>query len=209
MLLSTFRPIAGSILAALVLAPSSALGQEVDAIPVPVAEVSAGYTFMREYESHGAADNHLDFPAGWYLSGAFNVTRWFGVVLEGTGSYKNNLNFAMPGLTQSSDLRVLTAMAGGRFFRSSGRIVPFGQILAGVAHTRSSTEYGGVYPGRGSILSNRFALQPGGGVTVYLNKRVGVRVSGDFRSIMDFEDEAEFTHEFRVLSGFTFHWGSR
>ena len=73
MSLSTFRPIAGSILAALVLAPSSALGQDVHAIPVPVAEVSAGYTFMREYESHGAADNHLDFPAGWYLSGAFNA----------------------------------------------------------------------------------------------------------------------------------------
>jgi opacity protein-like surface antigen len=206
----SYRPVVGLMLSALILAPpSAALGQEIHAIPVPVAEVSAGYTFMREYRSHGSPDGHLDFPAGWYVSGAFNVTRWFGVVLESTRSYKNNLTFTLPGTTYSTDLQVQTYMAGGRFFRSFGRVVPFGQLLAGVAHVRRETEMSGLYSSRGSALSNQFALQPGAGVTVYLTDRVGVRVSGDFRSLMDVEDETEFTNEFRVVSGFTFQWGAR
>jgi opacity protein-like surface antigen len=210
MLSSPVHAARGVMLAVLLLAsPSLSFAQEVGAIPVPVAEVSAGYTFMREFEGNGFSGDHLDFPAGWYVSGAFNVNRWFGVVLESASSYKNDLSFSMPGLTQSSDLRVHTFMAGGRFFRSFGRIAPYGQVLAGVAVLRHETEYSGAFSSRGSNQLNRFALQPGGGVTVYLTDRVGVRVSADLRTIMDFDDETEYTNELRVISGFVFQWGAR
>jgi hypothetical protein len=164
---------------------------------------------MRDFKSHGLPEDHLDFPAGWYLSGAVNVNRWFGIVLESTRSYRNDLSFTMPQFAESKDLQVHTYMAGGRFFRPYGRVLPFGQLLAGVAHLRENIEMSGAHSSRGSILSNQFALQPGGGVTVLLTNRVGVRVGADFRTLMDFEDETEFTNEFRVISAFTFQWGAR
>jgi hypothetical protein len=73
----------------LVTSPSYARAQEVDAFPVPLVDLSAGYTFMREFERRETPEGHVDFPAGWYLSGAANLTRWFGIVAESSGSYKN------------------------------------------------------------------------------------------------------------------------
>jgi hypothetical protein len=89
-------------------------------------------------------------------------------------------------------------MGGARFFRPMGRVVPFGQMLTGVAYLRGTPPNGA-----------RFALQPGVGVTVYLTDRVGVRLSGDYRTLVEFDDGAYYTHEARLISGFTLQWGAR
>jgi hypothetical protein len=60
------------------------------------------------------------------------------------------------------------------------------------------------------ITSTDFAVQPGGGVTVLLTERIGVRLAADYRTIIDWEEgDATYGHEFRVLSGFSLHWGGR
>jgi hypothetical protein len=92
--------------------------------------------------------------------------------------------------------------------------VPFAQVLTGVSVQRveQSTTVTGDVSWAGHWTSDRqtnlFALQPGGGVGVLLTERVGVRVAADYRALFDFGEDS-ILHEFRVLTGFTFHWGAR
>ena len=77
-------------------APHPASAQETGVIPVPVVQVSAGYTFMRDFSDD--LPEGVNFPAGWYSSGAVNLTRWLAVVGEATGSYKDgfDVSFELP-----------------------------------------------------------------------------------------------------------------
>ena len=202
-----------TVVVAVVLIPAPASAQE-PGIPVPRADLSAGYVFMRDFTDVGPNVNDIDFPTGWYFSGAFNPTTWFGIVGEVSGSYKNDLDIGYLGFQSSSDAQVYTFMGGARFFKKAGRLVPFAQILTGVAHMRAKVR---VTPGISdfgdTIEENTtdFALQPGGGLTIYLTDRVGVRLAADYRSVIDFAGAAEndYTNEFRMTAGFTFQWGGR
>jgi opacity protein-like surface antigen len=205
---------------------SSAFAQDINTMPVPKAEVSAGYAFMRDVSKRELTGfDHLDFPAGWYATGAFNPTEWLGLVGEFAGNYRNNLNFdvgevlAEPGLTGFSvgtgDVHMYTALGGVRFFHKIGRVVPFGQLLAGVVHVRTTqtpsalgTEFGFALE---KNTDNNLGIQPGGGVTVYLTERMGVRVAADYRSMIDFNsaDKTDYYNAIRVVSGFTLQWAGR
>ena len=201
--------LAGSVMLAASPAPSAA--QEVDALPIPLVEVSAGYTLLRGFDEK--------YRAGWYFSGAGNLTQWFALVGEASGSYRSeDISITVgTGSLQISDKRQVYAfMAGPRFFRKAGRIVPFGQVLAGVAHRRiqqTETRAGqtGLPPGVSTWNPSYsdFALQPGGGVAVYLTERVGLRVAGDYRCTVVLDDGAAAINELRFLAGFTLHWGTR
>jgi opacity protein-like surface antigen len=186
----------------LLLAPPPAFAQDVGALPIPIAEVSGGYVFMRD------TDIDENFPGGWYFSGAVNATRWFGIVGEVSGSYKK-LDETFENLTFANRLQLYTFMGGPRFFGQMGRVVPFAQVLAGVAHGRVKVTLPPELRGPALMKSSAtdFAIQPGGGVTVYLSDRVGLRLAADYRSI--FDDEWQSTNEFRALAGFTFGWGAR
>lgn len=181
-------------------------------MPVPLAEVSAGYTFMRDFSADLPENKDVNFPAGWAFSGAFNPTQWLGLVGEATGSYKNNLNLTFEDLSLSNKARVYTFMGGPRFFKKVGRVAPFAQVLAGVAHMRLESTLPDV-PEIQTLSANTtdFAFQPGGGVTIFLNERVGVRLAGDYRCIIDFagSEPSNYSNEFRFVSGFTFNWGAR
>jgi hypothetical protein len=205
------RAIPALVVSSMLALPPAASAQEPGSIPVPRAEVSGGYMFMRDFTDMPNG-GELDFPAGWYFSGAFNPTTWLGLVGEVGGSYKNNFDVAFDGLRFSNDARVYTFMGGPRFFRKFGRIAPFAQVLAGVAHMRATVRFPDEVPGVGTVKEKAtdFALQPGGGLTVYLTEHVGARVAADYRSIIDFaEEENDYTNEFRVIAGFTLHWGGR
>ena len=171
--------------------------QEIDR-SVPACELSGGYGFMHDY------DLEENVPAGWYFSAAGNITRWFGVVGEVTGSHKT-FDEGQPFVTAKGT--VLTGMAGPRFFRKVGKFVPYGQVLAGAAHARVSLK---------SVLGNEkdnetdFAVQPGGGVLMYFNSRVGAQISADYRWIDPAgKGEDEDGSEFRVLTGMVIGFGSR
>ncbi|HSC30007.1 MAG TPA: outer membrane beta-barrel protein [Vicinamibacterales bacterium] len=196
-------------------AAPTASAQEPGSIPVPLADFSGGYVFLYDTTNIGPAKDGIEFPAGWYFSAAVNPTTWFGIVGEVSGSYRNNLEVSYFDFRTSNDARVHTFMIGTRFFRKVGRVVPYAQILTGAAHMRAKIRFPGEVPGLGlvndiSSSATDFALQPGGGVTVYLTERVGVRFAGDYRSIIDFtEDENDYTNEFRMIAGFTLQWGGR
>jgi opacity protein-like surface antigen len=222
--LRTALALAMGVLLALPL--SSAFAQDINTMPVPKAEVSAGYAFMRDMSKRELTGfDHVNFPAGWYATGAFNPTEWFGLVGEVAGNYRNDLNFDLgevfeePSLTGLSvgtgDVHQYTALGGVRFFHKFGRVVPFGQLLAGVVHVRTTQTPSALGTEFGLELEkntdNNLGIQPGGGVTVYLTERMGVRVAADYRSMIDFNssDKNDYYNAIRIVSGFTLQWAGR
>jgi hypothetical protein len=130
------------------------------------------------------------------------------------GSYKNDLNIDYFGFQSSSDAQVYTFMGGARFFKRAGRVVPFAQLLTGVAHMRAKVRMSPAIPDFGDTIEENttdFALQPGAGLTIYLTDRVGVRLAADYRSVIDFagSNENDYTTEFRMTGGFRFLGGGR
>ena len=189
--------------------PGTAGAQDVDTFPVPVVEVSAGYMLMHDTVAEDR------YPGGWYFSTAGNVTRWFGIVGEASGGYRSeDSTFQQDAVRMSTKRQVYAFLGGGRFFHKAGRVVPFAQMLAGVAthQYQNTTTIASGGPGRPGDYSYKGsltgpALQPGGGITVYLTELVGVRAALDYRVTFDKDNEA--LNEVRVVTGFTFRWGRR
>lgn len=204
--------VAAGAFALCVTLPTPASAQERGFIPLPVAEVSAGYTFLRDYENVEPGTSGTNLPAGWFTSGAYNVNHWMGLVGEATGSYRNNmLEQAFDGRNVSADVRAYTVMGGPRFFYKRGRLVPFAQVLAGTAHHRvtGKTSFEGVTI-RATETMTDFAIQPGGGITVHLAESLGVRVAADYRAVFASVDgDTNRQNQFRFLTGLMFGWGRR
>ena len=184
--------------AVLVLSASlPAFAQEGDK-SVPACELSGGYGFMRDYELEE------NLPAGWYFSAAANLNRWFGVVGEVAGSHKT-FDEGQPFATIKGTL--LTGMAGPRFFRKFGHFVPYGQALVGAAYARGTVKALGI---KQTEDETDFAFQPGGGVLMYFNRRVGAQMAFDYRWINPAgKGSDEDTSEFRFLTGTVVGFGSR
>jgi hypothetical protein len=189
------------------------VAQDVGTMRMPMADVSLGYVFM----SHETTDAPERYPRGWYVGMAGNVTQWFSIVGEASGSYRaddSTFTLGLATVDETRRKREHTLMAGPRFYHKVGRVVPFAQLLTGISVHRveQSTNVTGSVPwaGRSGVdrQTNLFGLQPGGGVGVLLTERVGVRVGADYRALFDFGEGSTF-HEFRMLTGFTFHWGGR
>jgi opacity protein-like surface antigen len=212
--------------ALLALPPASAFAQDINTMPVPRVEASAGYAFMRDMSKRELTGfDHVNFPAGWYATAAFNPTEWLGLVGEASGNYRNDLNFDVGQLLEEPDLTGLsigtgdvhqyTALGGVRIFRKFGRVVPFGQVLAGVVHVRTTQTPSALGTELGFTLEkatdNNFGIQPGGGVTVYLTENLGVRLAADYRSMIDFNNEEtnDYYNAIRVVGGFNLQWGPR
>ena len=179
-------------------APPQAFAQEGATAAAPLVEISGGYSFMRDFTIEE------NFPMGWYFSTAVNPANYFGLVGEVSGTNKK--------VTENPlvELRVqgYTFMAGPRVFRRFGNITPYGQILVGGAYGRAeATALRGSMPSVADS-STEFAFQPGGGLSVYLNDRVGVRLALDYRRIV-FDNEEADNSEFRVLSGVVIGFGGR
>jgi opacity protein-like surface antigen len=178
----------------------SASAQERVAPALSLVEVSAGYAFMRD------TTMEENFPAGWYSSAAINLNQWFGVAGEVTGAHKKLTDIA----PMSVKANFYTFMGGPRFFFKRGRIVPFAQVLAGAAQLRwKAAEPAGGSDATGT--DTKFALQPGGGLSVLLTPNVSVRGAVDYRRIV-FTDADEFDEDnsqVRVITGVVFGWGAR
>jgi opacity protein-like surface antigen len=179
-------------------ATPQALAQEGAATAQPLVEMSGGYSFMHDFTIEE------NFPAGWYFSTAVNPADWFGVVGEISGTYKT----LAEDLLVEVKTRGYTFMGGPRFFKRIGRITPYGQFLVGGAYGRVEAT-----PLTASGIdvtesSTELAFQPGGGISVYMNDRVGLRMSMDYRRIV-FDDDEEDNSEFRVLTGIVIGFGGR
>ena len=171
----------------------------------PAYDVSVGYSLLRDNE---LADLDVEETLhGWLASVGFNLNRWLGIVAEGGGNYAT-IEFQPPpefpvGPVEI-DLKVLTFMAGPRFAsHASPSFTPYGQFLFGVA--RGTVEFLDE-----SESSSEFAIQPGGGLDIWVIPDIGIRVGADFRRI--FVDDIEGdggSNEFRFHVGIVIRGGSR
>jgi opacity protein-like surface antigen len=148
----------------------------------PKFDVSGEYSFLRDSELEQSFH-------GWLLSAAGNMSSVLGIVGEVGGNYKT-----ISVLGTDLELSVHTFMAGVRFSsRANEKVTPFGQIVAGAARAAGSA-FGE------SESATEFALQPGGGVDIWITPTVGIRAGADYRRI--FSDPG--TNEFRLHFGVVF-----
>lgn len=154
----------------------------------PAFDVSGGYSLVRD------GDVEETFH-GWLASATGYVTPWFGITGEVGGNYKG-----IEVLGADVDLSVHSFMAGPRLtVRSSAGVTPFAQLLVGAA--RLSGDVLGI-----GDSSTEFALQPGGGVDIWLSSRAGIRVGADYRRVF-VEDDG--INEFRFHVGVVVSGGRR
>src|SRR2546428_4737804 len=91
--------------------------------PVPARyEAAAGYLLIRDQ------DISKNFPRGWVVSVAGNVTRWLAAVGEVGASYKT-----LDLLGEPPKLRVYTFMGGPKVTARLSAVAPFAQVLFGAA----------------------------------------------------------------------------
>ena len=158
------------------------------------AEISGGYQWLTAKTSD--EDGWRTFPKGWYVDVAGHVTPMLSIASQVSGNYRT---FEDEGF----DLALHTFMAGLRA-TSSGRVRGHGQFLAGVASLKASDDVA-------SDSETDFALQFGGGVTVPVSGRVGLRLGVDYTRIFAREDGAVLAADVngvRFIIGATFGLGS-
>jgi hypothetical protein len=180
-------------LASQLLVTSVSFAQETNVTPTPLVEVSGGYLLARDMSEEATLP-------GWYFSFAVNRSPRFGIVGEVAASYLT----AQRVRSWDERLQLYSVLGGPRLsFRAGRRVVPFGQILGGWVHARSTVLIAGevvdTYAG-----THGLAVQPGGGMTIRLSDKVGLRVAGDARILL----EGWMTStSFRSVAGLTFAWG--
>jgi hypothetical protein len=115
-------------------------------------DVTLGYSSIPYLQ-----DSSGSLPAGWIVAFTqFDENRPLGFVVEVSGNY---------GIHSE---RLYTALAGVKVMpQRRARARPFGQVLAGVMTVGCCDES---HP--------YFTVEPGGGVDISLNDRVGVRLAG-------------------------------
>lgn len=153
----------------------------------PAGDVAFSYALMHD------SDIEETFPTGWSVAVNGNVSSIFGIVGEVGGHYKT-----IDLLGSDLSVSVHTFMGGVRFRKEDSKMVPFAQVLAGMA--RAGASFLGA-----SEDATEFAVQPGGGVDVRLTERFGIRVQGDYRIITS----DEHINEFRFAIGGVLGFGSR
>ncbi len=152
-------------------------------------EVSGGYQATR------AADQI--FAAGWSLDVSSSLGDAWGIVAEVSGAHRVEGD---SDLGVDVKLSVHSLGAGARWSkRRATRIGLFLQMLAGVTRFNAQAEMGGTDIG-GS--STEFMLQPGGGIDVRLNERLGLVGQADYRHVfLDGGGRESGESQFRVLLG--------
>ena len=170
------------------------------------AEISGGYQLLTLHE--GEVDETLG--TGWYADVAGNFGPIFAVVVQVAGNYKSyGQDETINGFHAVVDaqLKVHTYLAGVRVGPRQARVSPYAEFLIGGA--TASVDVSSTVTNNGqTIFSNSssesgtdVAMQFGGGVTIWLSKRVGVRGAVGYLRVWGDEDEANAV---RVAGGVTF-----
>lgn len=115
-------------------------------------DVAVSYSFLRVLDDGG-----VNVPAGWLFSAARDVSPVVAIVGELAGNYKSE---------DGETLGLHTFQAGVRVAaRSSLRVRPFAQVMAGVAVASCCGD-----------SEARFVVEPGGGVDIPMGRRVSLRL---------------------------------
>jgi hypothetical protein len=170
------------------------------------AEISGGYQLLTLHE--GEVDETLG--TGWYADVAGNFGPIFAAVVQVAGNYKSyGQDETINGFHAVVDaqLKVHTYLAGVRVGPRQARVSPYAEFLIGGA--TASVDVSSTVTNNGqTIFSNSssesgtdVAMQFGGGVTIWLSKRVGVRGAVGYLRVWGDDDEANAV---RVAGGVTF-----
>lgn len=161
----------------------------------PAGEIAGGYSFLQDFT------NELSVPAGWFVSGAGNVTDVLAIVGEVSGAYKT-----VEALVLDVDLDLYTFMGGVRYYRRLARVTPFAQFFLGAARLSAESTFLGFTE---SESETEFAIQPGAGIDIRLTDRLAARLQGDWRRIFFAEGFSDDSNEFRFAVGLVVGLGSR
>ncbi len=175
------------------------LAAPVAAQDIPAWEIAGGYSFTR------AVTDEVTLPAGWFVSGARNVTDMLAIVGEVSGAYKSEAEFGL-----EVDRLLFTLMGGVRYYRRLARVTPFAQFLLGGAALGSKVTVGG-YSEWDPNSGPEFAIQPGAGVDIRLTDRLAARVQGDWRRLFSGDEALGFVdgNQIRIAAGIVVGFGSR
>ena len=149
------------------------------------ADVSVGYSFLREGISDGINNN------GGSVSFTGYAKSWLGI----TGDM--GIYHATPyGLNANT----FTYMAGPRFaYRHSDRVAPFAQVLVGGAHLSASA-------GGASAATNGLAWSAGGGIDMGITRHLAFRPQVDYIGI---HTTGGTGNSVRASASLVFRFGSR
>jgi hypothetical protein len=127
---------------------------------VPKVEISGGYSYM--YADLNGSRFHLNGGGGSLTE---NMNSWFGGRLEVNGFHGN----------EGSTVVSTQALTYGPVFtyRKFSRITPFAHLQVGAQH--GSVGYLGI-----SASAYKFAIGPGGGFDLILNRKAAIRVDGEY-----------------------------
>jgi len=153
------------ILPAIFLLSISARAQE---SVTPAWEISGGYSYLNANLS--GSHFHLN---GGNASATENLNSWFGGRLE-VNAYSGNENVTVSGTTTKYSVSAATITYGPVFsYRKFSRFTPYAHIQIGAVH--GSAQFLGI-----SQSAYKFALAPGVGVDLNVNRMTSIRLDGEF-----------------------------
>lgn len=170
------------------------------------AEISLGYQLLT------FSDEEVDetFSRGWYADVAGNIGPIFAVVAQVGGSYKTleeTETFLGVTSTVTASLKLHQFLGGVRVGPRHKAVSPYAEFLVGGVNGSADVE-GSVVGGGQTIFSTsesdsstEFAVQFGGGITIWLSKAVGIRGSVGYMRVM--ADDAG-TNIIRAAGGISF-----
>jgi hypothetical protein len=172
------------------------------------AEVSVGYQLLTFNDEELDVDETLS--KGWYVDVAGNIGPLFAAVVQVGGSYKTweeTETFSGVTSTATASLKVHQFLGGVRVGPRRTAVSPYAEFLVGGVN--GSVDLSASVVGAGQTLlsidesdsGTDFAMQFGGGVTVWLSKNVGVRGSVGYMRLMS---EGESADVIRVAGGVSF-----
>jgi opacity protein-like surface antigen len=158
---------------------STALAQEVSRF-----EIGAGASILRD---PGNLNRY-----GWVGSFGANINKWFAVKGEAAGNYYKGVQ----------DDNVYSFLGGPQFNlrRDNARATPWVHFLVGVQRGRELVFTGASLS---TVSRSHLAMEPGGGLDVSLNSRVGLRFGFDYVRAFR-EGRLRDIGNYRFQTGFVF-----
>jgi outer membrane protein OmpA-like peptidoglycan-associated protein/opacity protein-like surface antigen len=187
----------------------------------PKVELFMGYSFWRAVPD--STSNRIDAMHGGTTSAAFNLNNRLALVFDFGGFNVDSLELSSlggrfsPSRVVDVEGNVFTFLFGPRVsFRNRGRLTPFLQVLAGVAHADDVTLTGCPAP----ILACRplpeetaFAVTAGGGLDFRVNHRIALRLlqaeylPTRFRDPTSLTGDRGWQNNVRLSAGVVFGFG--
>jgi hypothetical protein len=164
---------------------------------VPRLEISGGYSYL-DANLSGSNGTHIHLNGGGG-SVTENVNNWFGGRVE-FNAYSGYENVQISGVNTRRTVSAQTITYGPVFsYRRSSRFTPFAHVQIGAIH-------GGQFYQDISAGAYKFALAPGGGVDLALNRKAVIRLDAEYlmtRFLSQRQDNLVGS------VGIVFHFGNR